>query len=237
MSAEADVARLSIGQVLEELRTEFPSLTISKIRYLEDEGLLKPERTPSGYRKFSFADVERLRFILTQQANYFPLGRIREMLDAMDRNEVPRLNQGRAVSVPHLKVAEDGLPVVEVFLEPRSQIRLSREELLESAGLDEETLAEAEQHGLINRRASQTYYDGDHLQVASLVAQCAANGLEPRHLRQFSTQADREADLISQVMSPRTHGLDGGAAAEATAAMAALTVRLHTVLVRNRLRT
>lgn len=237
MSAQASIARLSIGQVREELLAEFPSLTISKIRFLEDEGVLKPERTPSGYRKFSFADVERLRFILTQQANYFPLGKIREMLDALDRNEVPQLNNGRTVSVPRLKVADDGLPVVEAFLEPRSQIRLSREELLESAGLDDETLAEAEQHGLIKRRASQTYYDGDDLQVASLVAQCAAIGLEPRHLRQFATQADREADLISQVVGPRTRGLDGNDAAGATAAMAALAVRLHTVLVRNRLRT
>lgn len=237
MSAEATVARLTIGQVREELLGEFPSLTISKIRFLEDEGVLKPERTPSGYRKFSFADVERLRFVLTQQANYFPLGKIREMLDALDRDEVPQLNNGRMIGVPHLKVAGDGLPMIEAFLEPRSQIRLSREELLESAGLDESTLVEAEQHGLISRRASQTYYDGDHLQVASLVAQCAARGIEPRHLRTFVTQADREADLISQVLAPRAHGLDQTAATEAAAAMAALTVRLHTVLVRNRLRT
>jgi DNA-binding transcriptional MerR regulator len=237
MSAELDIARLSIGQVLEELQPEFPSLTISKIRYLEDEALLKPERTPAGYRKFSFADVERLRFILTQQANYFPLGRIREMLDALDRNEVPSLNEGRIVTVPLLKVAADGLPVVDLFLEPRSQLRLSREELLESAGIDEETLMQAEEYGLVQRRPSQTYYDGDQLQAAALVGQCASNGLEPRHLRQFAIQADREADLIGQVVGPRTHGLDGGDAAEAAAAMAALAVRLHTVLVRNRLRT
>jgi hypothetical protein len=126
--------------------------------------------------------------------------------------------------------------MVETFREPRSQVRLSRADLLDTSGLDETTLAAVEEFGLIKRRASQTYYDGDDLQVASLVAQFADEGLEPRHLRHFATQADRESDLIRQIVVPRTGGLDGDAVTDANAAMAALTVRLHTVLVRNRLR-
>jgi len=227
---------LNIGQMLDELREEFPELTISKIRYLEEQGLLAPQRTPAGYRKFSFSDVERLRFILRQQANFWPLSEIRQTLDDMDRGLVPDMRKGRGVRVPELKLAEDGLPMVEVFREPRSQLRLSRADLLDASGLNEETLAAVEEFGLIKRRASQTYYDGDDLQVASLVAGFAEQGLEPRHLRHFATQADREADLISQIVVPRVRGLDAEAASNGTAAMAALTVRLHTVLVRNRLR-
>jgi len=232
MSAEL----LNIGQMLDELRDEFPELTKSKIHYLEAEGLLAPQRTPAGYRKFSFSDVERLRFILRQQANFWPLSEIRQTLDDMDRGVVPDLRKGRGVRVPELKLAGDGLPMVETFREPRSQVRLSRADLLDKSGLDETTLAAVEEFGLIKRRASQTYYDGDDLQVAALVGEFGNEGLEPRHLRAFAAQADREADLINQVLTPRLRGLDGDAVREAEAAMAALTVRFHSVLVRNRLR-
>jgi DNA-binding transcriptional MerR regulator len=232
MSAEL----LNIGQMLDELTEEFPELTISKIRYLEEQGLLSPQRTPAGYRKFSFGDVERMRFILRQQANFWPLNEIRQTLDDMDRGLVPDMRKGRGVQVPELQIADDGLPKVELFREPRSQRRLSRDELIETAGIDDETLVAIEESGLIKRRASQTYYDGDDLQVAALVGEFGKEGLEPRHLRAFAAQADREADLINQVLTPRLRGLDGEAVREAEAAMAALTVRFHSVLVRNRLR-
>jgi len=231
-----ELARLGIGKVLAELHEEFPELTISKIRYLESEGLLEPERTAAGYRKFSFADVERLRFILRQQQNFWPLSHIRQVLDEMDRGEVPDTTRGKNARVPHLSLADDGLPNAETFLESRSQLRLSREELLESSGLDAATLDAVEEFGLIQRRPTQTYYDGDDLQVAALVADFAELGLEPRHLRHFGSQADREASLVEQIISPRSRSLDQEAAAGAAAALAALSVRLHTVLVRNRVR-
>ena len=231
-----ELARLGIGKVLAELHEEFPELTISKIRYLESEGLLEPERTAAGYRKFSFADVERLRFILRQQQNFWPLSHIRQVLDEMDRGEVPDTTRGKASRVPRLSLADDGLPSVETFRESRSQLRLSREELLESSGLDAGTLDAVEEFGLIQRRPTQTYYDGDDLQVAALVAEFAELGLEPRHLRHFGTQADREASLVEQIVTPRSRSLDQEAAAHAAAALAALSVRLHTVLVRNRVR-
>lgn len=231
-----ELARLGIGKVLAELHEEFPELTISKIRYLESEGLLEPERTAAGYRKFSFADVERLRFVLRQQQNFWPLSHIRQVLDQMDRGEVPDTTRGNTSRVPHLSLADDGLPSAETFSEGRSQLRLSREELLESSGLDAGTLDAVEEFGLIQRRPTQTYYDGDDLQVAALVAQFAELGLEPRHLRHFGTQADREASLVEQIVSPRARSLDQEAAEHAAAALAALSVRLHTVLVRNRVR-
>jgi DNA-binding transcriptional MerR regulator len=236
--AQPDLSRLGIGKVLDELQGEFPSLTISKIRFLEDQGLVEPGRTASGYRKFTFEDVERLRFVLRQQAapNFWPLSHIRQVLDDMDRGRVPDATMGTSSRVPHLSLAEDGLPSAETFQESRSQLRLSREELLESSGLDSAVLDAVEEFGLIKRRPTQTYYDGDDLQVAALVAEFAELGLEPRHLKHFGTQADREASLVEQIISPRARSLDQEAAAHAAAGLAALSVRLHTVLVRNRVR-
>lgn len=227
------VTRLGIGKVLEELRPEFPTLTISKIRYLEDEGLLEPERTASGYRKFSFEDVERLRFILRQQKKFWPLSNIRQLLDDMDRGLVPQTELGAVTRVPDVVVDDDGLPPPQSFLEGRSQLRLSRQEVLDSSGISGDLLKQVEEHGLIRRRPSQRYYDGDDLVIASVVKEFAALGLEPRHLRHFATAADRQASLFEQAAGPRGRQSDP---AETLAEIAALAVRLQTVLVRERLR-
>jgi len=232
-----ELSRLGIGKVLDELLPEFPDLTITKIRYLESEGLLEPERTPSGYRKFSFNDVERLRFILRQQRDKFwPLGHIRQVLDEMDRGVVPDTEQGATARVPHLSLADDGLPTETTFLEGAGSIRLSRDELLEAAGIDVATLAAIEEFGLITRRPTQTYYDGTALQIASIVGEFAELGLEPRHLRIFGAAADREVALFDQVVSPRSRQLDKEAAERTVASLAALSVRFQSVLVRSRLR-
>jgi len=232
-----ELSRLGIGKVLDELLPEFPDLTITKIRYLESEGLLEPERTPSGYRKFSFSDVERLRFILRQQRDKFwPLGHIRQVLDEMDRGVVPDTEQGATARVPHLSLADDGLPTDATFLEGSSSIRLSRDDLLEAAGIDGATLDSIEEFGLISRRPSQTYYDGTALQIASIVGEFAELGLEPRHLRIFGAAADREVALFDQVVSPRSRQLDKEAAERTVAGLAALSIRFQSVLVRSRLR-
>lgn len=232
-----EISRLGIGKVLDELRTEFPDLTITKIRYLESEGLLEPERTASGYRKFSFRDVERLRFILRQQRDKFwPLGHIRQILDEMDQGQVPDTEQAATARVPHLSLADDGLPTVETFSESPSSVRLSRDELLESAGIDSDALDALEEFGLIVRRKSQTYYDGAALQIAAIAGEFAEVGLEPRHLRMFAAAADREVALFEQVVSPRSRQLDKEAAERTVAGLAALSIRLQTVLVRSRLR-
>lgn len=232
-----ELSRLGIGKVLDELLPEFGDLTITKIRYLESEGLLEPERTPSGYRKFSFGDVERLRFILRQQRDKFwPLSHIRQVLDEMDRGQVPDTEQTGTTRIPHLSLAEDGLPTEESFLEATGSARLSRAELLESARISSETLDAIEQYGLISRRPSQTYYDATALHIASLVGEFAELGLEPRHLKMFSAAADREVALFEQVVTPRSRQLDKEATDRTVAGLAALSIRFQSVLVRSRLR-
>lgn len=231
-----ELARLGIGKVLDELHGEFPSLSISKIRYLEREGLLEPERTPSGYRKFSYDDVERLRFILRQQKRYWPLSTIRQALDEMDRGLVPQTDIDGGIKVPDVSSDVDGLPTPSAFLEGRSRLRLSREEVLESAGADETLLQEIEAHGLLTRRPGQTAYDGDDLVVVDAITRLAALGVEPRHLRTVVTAVDRESDLLGAVVPERRRRDDKTAAAEQLGELSALLLRLHTVLLRHRLR-
>ena len=229
--------RLGIGKVIEELSAEFPALSQSKIRYLEDQGLLDPERTPAGYRKYAYSDVERLRFVLhAQEQLFWPLSHIRRVLDDMDRGVVPDTTLSNTIKVPYLSLAEDGLPTSETFEAPESNVRLSRAELIDSAGIDDKTLDAIEEFGLIKRRPSQTYYDGESLSIASIVGELAQLGLEPRHLRIFRAAADREISLFEQVVTPRARSLDKDAADKTIASLAALSVRLQTVLVRSGLR-
>ena len=135
-------ARLNIGQVLELLRPDFPTLSIPKIRFLEDKGLVSPERTPSGYRKFSMADVERLRqVLLLQRDHHQPLRIIAERLDAIDQGAEPPPMEPLVPTVPTVALAADGLPSAESFRR-RDNLRLSRRELLKLAGITEEQIAE-----------------------------------------------------------------------------------------------
>ncbi len=154
----------------------------------------------------------------------------------MDRGVVPDTQLGSTLRVPQLSLAVDGLPTAETFAEPRSTARLSREELLESAGIDSDTLDAIEEFGLIVRRPTQAYYDGEALQVAALVGEFVELGIEPRHLRIFRAAADREVALFEQVVTPRSRQLDKDASEQTVSALAALSVRLQSVLVRSRLR-
>jgi len=228
---------LSIGEVLSQLRAEFPEITISKIRFLEDQGLVQPDRTPSGYRKFSASDVARLRYVLSQQRDhYLPLRVIKEQLEAIDRGQ----HHGNGSVVPrpaHLAIT-DNAPTPEHFRSAPAAMRLSRQELLNAAGLRAEQLAELEQFGLITER-TPGYYDDDALVIARVVGELARFGIEGRHLRSFKTAADREASLFGQVVGPlaRQRNGDGRARAEETVReLAALSVRLHTALVQIALR-
>ncbi len=232
-------ARLSIGEVLGQLRAEFPDVTISKIRYLETEGLVEPTRTSSGYRKFSSSDVERLRYVLTRQRDsYSPLKRIREDLAAIDRGLHPGDGSG-APTPPRVVLADDGYPTADSFAPDGRELRLSRAELLESAGISAQLLESLEQYGLVKARASTAWFDGTALVVATTVGELAAFGIEPRHLRAFKTAADREVGLFEQVVAPLARQRDPGARARAddtVRQLAALSVRLHTTLVKNALR-
>ena len=231
---------MSIGEVLSLLRADFPEISISKIRFLEAEGLIEPERTPSGYRKFSHRDVERLRYVLTsQREHYLPLKVIKEHLDAIDRGLEPPSVSGTGPQVPRVVLAGDGYPSADTFTPDASELRLSRAELLSSAEIDEDFLEQLEIFGLVRPRAGAGHYDGDALVIAKAAGELAAFGLEPRHLRAFKTAADREVGLVEQVVAPLRRGRDAGAKAradDAIAEMAALSVRLHATLVKSGLR-
>jgi DNA-binding transcriptional MerR regulator len=231
---------MSIGEVLSLLRADFPEVSISKIRFLEAEGLIEPERTPSGYRKFSHRDVERLRYVLTsQREHYLPLKVIKDHLDAIDRGLEPPTIPGAGPQVPRVVLAGDGYPTPDTFAPDSSELRLSRAEILAGAEIDEALLDQLETFGLVKPRPGSAHYDGDALVVAKTAGELAAFGIEPRHLRSFKNAADREVGLVEQVVSPMRRGRDAAAKARAEDAivqMAALSVRLHATLVKAALR-
>ncbi|MFF3631951.1 MerR family transcriptional regulator [Streptomyces sp. NPDC002164] len=230
-TAPAEDRPMSIGTVLLRLRDEFPEVTISKIRFLEAEGLVEPQRTPSGYRKFRAADVERLAQVLRMQRDhYLPLKVIREHLDALARGEQPVLPTGS------LKDPVDAGADAQPFR--ATAPRIGRAELLAAAEVTESDLAEWESYGLVTPTA-EGGYDAEMVTVAKLVADLGRFGLEPRHLRAMRAAADREAGLIEQVVAPlrRHRNPQTRAHAEATAReLAELSVRLHSALVQTALR-
>ena len=238
-AASASRSRMNIGQVLDRLRPDFPGVTIPKIRFLEDKGLIKPERTPAGYRKFTSEDVERLRYILTMQRDhYLPLRVIGEHLDAIDRGLEPPPIDSVVPTVPTVALTSDGLPSPESFRRT-DRVRLSRQELLKIAEVSEELLDQLEEVGLIRPRTGTRHYDTDALVIAQTARELADFGFEPRHLRAFRTSADREVGLVEQVVAPHKQGRDAAAAAraeEAVSEIAALSVRLHATLVKAGLR-
>ncbi|CAM5476248.1 transcriptional regulator FtsR [Streptomyces fumanus] len=228
-AAAADSGLMSIGAVLNVLRDEFPDITISKIRFLESEGLVDPRRTPAGYRKFSAHDVERLGHVLRMQRDhYLPLKVIREHLDAMER--------GESVKLPALGRHRDGEAVPETS-EPPAAARIGRQELLAAAGIAEPQLDEWESYGLIAPLPDGAY-DAEAVTVASLVVELGRFGIEPRHLRVMKAAADREAGLVDQVVAPlrRHRNPQTRAHAEArTKELAGLAVKLHAALVQTAL--
>ncbi len=233
-SERHEQALLNIGQVVDLLHPDYPDVTISRIRHWEDEGLVKPERTPAGYRKFTYGDVDRLRYVLRMKRDhYLPLNVIREHLDAIDRGLEPPQLDPVVPTVPKVALAADGLPAPESFRRT-DKFRLSRKELLKLAEVDEDLLGRLEDYGLVTPSATG-HYDTDALVVAQTARELAGFGLEPRHLRAFKTAADREVGLVEQVVAPHKRGRDAAARAraeEAVSEIAALSVRLHATLVK-----
>lgn len=175
---------VGIGQVLDELSPEFPDISPSKIRFLEAEGLIQPLRSSSGYRRFSAADIRRLRFILTAQRDeYLPLRVIKERLDALD---------GTAVSGTRGGTVTDGTV---------PPVAMTRSELLAAAGAAEDLLAELEDYGLIRRARS---YGTQTLSVLRSAVLLRQYGVQPRHLRVVKAAADRETALVEQAVAPLT---------------------------------
>jgi len=204
--------QFGIGEVLAQLRPEFPDISTSKIRFLEAEGLIEPARSRSGYRRFSTADIERLRYILTMQRDsYLPLRVIRE-----------RLADGTE--------ADGGDPP------GRGPADLTRRQLLDAAEISEAELTELEDYGLIRRVGRQ--YGADALAVARALAALRQYGVQARHLRAVKAAADREANLVEQVVAPQLRQRGAGArdaAARTAWQIADLTLRLHATLVESAL--
>jgi DNA-binding transcriptional MerR regulator len=219
----AEPSTLSIGAVLALPAPGLPGRHDLQDPVLEDQGLVEPERTPSGYRKFSHGDIERLRYVLSvQRDHYMPLRVIREHLDALDRGEEPPVT-GAKPGAPRL-VGDSGLDA-----------RLTRGQLCEAAGIDDTLLVELESHGLVLPRSGSRAYDADDVVVARTAGELASFGIEPRHLRAFRATAEREAGLVEQVVSPlrRQRGTEAaGRAEEVGREVAGLCVRLHAALVK-----
>jgi DNA-binding transcriptional MerR regulator len=230
-AGDQHIPRLSIGEVLAVLRDDFPDVTISKIRYLESEDLVHPQRTPSGYRKFSSADVARLRYVLAAQRDqYLPLRVIKEHLEALDRGEPLPAAVAGPVAVPPPGAPD---PADDDGGEP-----LPAEQFARAAGLEPEQLADCVQFGLLVPDKKGRHPAAD-LPVARAAAGLARHGIEPRHLRGYSNGADREAGLIEQLVAPLLRARSEESRARATEKLrelAALSAQLHTALLEARLR-
>ena len=231
-------AGMSIGAVLDLLRPDFPDVTISKIRFLEAEGLVTPDRSPSGYRRFTAYDCARLRFILTAQRDqYLPLKVIKAQLDARPDGELPE--QSSAYPGPRLvTVGPDRGAVPDAGIATPAQVRLSREDLLARSGVGEDLITALCRAGIITTGPGGLF--DEHSVV---IAQCAAAlgeyGVEPRHLRAFRSAADRQSDLVAQIAGPvgkadRTGARDR--ADDLAREVAALAITLHTSLIKSAVR-
>jgi DNA-binding transcriptional MerR regulator len=246
MAASAPRGRsgMSIGQVLQELKGEFPDVSISKLRFLEAEGLIQPQRSPSGYRRFSTEDVERLRYVLAaQRDHYYPLRVIKQHLDALARGLEPPMVAGQLPRVPSPGVPSDTIAASENTDESgggepqprRPTLRLSSAELCENAGLTEEQLEQLIDFGLVTPFPGADFYGEDALAIAAAVTRLAKYGLEPRHLRTVKTAADREVGLIEHVIRPLRRARAEDARDSHEAAVAELTdlcLALHSSLMR-----
>lgn len=235
MKAAAVDGLLSIGEVIDLLKSDFADVSVSKIRFLESEQLLTPVRTSGGYRKFSQADVERLRYILrAQRERYLPLKVIRDELDAIDRGLQPTTSDTQSVRVPRALVVA-GAANVEDDDAPGATLRLTREELLRESGLSESLLQTIEQYGLVEVQ-DDGHYDIHALRVCACAYELTEFGIEARHLRQFKVAADREVGLVSAAVTPYLKRSNPGSrprAHDMAREVAGLILRLHASLLQS----
>src|ERR1700761_5488595 len=229
---------MSIGAVLDLLRPDFPDVTISKIRFLEAEGLVTPQRAASGYRRFTAYDCARLRFVLTAQRDqYLPLKVIKAQLDAQPDGELPFA--GSPYGVPRLVTVSDSAPAEadSVAVAP-TRVRLSREDLLERSGVDDDLLTAVLKAGVITTGPGG-FFDEHAVVILQCARALADYGVEPRHLRAFRSAADRQSDLIAQIAGPLVNTGKTGArdrADDLAREVAALAITLHTSLIKSAVR-
>jgi DNA-binding transcriptional MerR regulator len=219
---------LTIGAVVKQLEREFPDISISKIRYLEDQKLLSPRRTPGGYRLYGPGDVDRLRTILRLQRDEFlPLRVIRQELAAgMTEAEAPPVPEPRGPR--RATVALRG---------PGSLYRL--DDVLEDTGADQSLVKELEDYGVIKgeRRDGEQLYDDTEREIIRAVTELKRFGVGGRNLRVFRTSADREAALLEQILAPALRSRNPERRKEAVEALenlAAIASHLkHLLLIRD----
>nr|WP_255596342.1 MerR family transcriptional regulator [Cellulomonas sp. C5510] len=215
-------ATMRISDVLAALRIEFPAVTNSKLRFLEEQGLVEPVRTPSGYRQYSPADLERLRFVLREQRDrYVPLKVIGERLAALDA--------GTDTEPPSLIVTEDGVPRTGPV-----DARYTTAALARDAAVDESLVTDLVQAGVLRPSASG-HLDAWAKDVVVAAAALAEHGIEARHLRAFRSAADRQVDMVEAVVRPwrgQASPSARGRASTVAAEVGELCTRLHTALVR-----
>jgi DNA-binding transcriptional MerR regulator len=236
---------LSIGEVLNLLQEEFPDVTVSKIRFLESRGLIAPERTPSGYRKFYESDVERLRWILTQQKVHFlPLRVIRERLDQeeldFDEDYDDEYEEGAGEEAERPRRAElrsvDGGQSQRLFERRERTVALPEAELASKAGLSVADVRELERLGLLQSTSfgDETVFDDEALAVACLAAKFKEFGVEGRHLRMYKVAAEREAGLYEQLLVPLLKRSEEGRveAVERLEELAALGEQMRAAMLR-----
>jgi len=208
---DAGPVLLSIGQVLAKLTPEFPELTPSKLRFLEEQGLVSPSRTPSGYRKFSAADLERLKFVLgMQRDHYLPLKVIRDHLAELDAGIAPLLSGG---------------PALPTMLSTGR--KHTREELLRESGASAQLLSDAVSASLV---PAAEVFDEEALRVLSALVELGRRGIEPRHLRTVRAAVERELGLIESAVAPIAHRRD--ASGRAKTADTAQEIARHLDIVR-----
>lgn len=241
---------MSIGEVLSALQPDFPDVTVSKIRFLESEGLVDPERTASGYRKFYQQDLDRLKFILTlQRDSYLPLKVIRERLAQYDAGLV-----GSPAEVGNGAAKEQGgrvddtakppRPEVEVdedLAEPATALHLSENDLAAAAGLDPSQVSMLREFGVIctHRMNGDSYFDQDDLIVGRIARDFFRYGVEPRHLKMFRQFAEREAALFEQIVLPALRNRSPETRKQATQSLsdlARLSKKLRHAFLRQNLR-
>jgi DNA-binding transcriptional MerR regulator len=227
----------AIGEVLVNVKTEFPDITISKIRFLESEGLITPERTPSGYRKFYPDDVERLKSILRlQRDEYLPLKVIKERLLKAD--------SGEDEDQPTLEQATSGVDTDgggEDLAEAPTGLQMSLEEMAAATGVDRERIKELEQFGIVCSHGPEggRYYDGDDYVTLSIVKDFLRFGIEPRHLTMYKHFADRESAFFEALVAPTLRQKNPDARRAATQTLGELTTtsrKFKQALLRNALR-
>lgn len=233
-----ELTGMSIGAVLELLRPDFPDVTVSKIRFLETEGLITPQRAASGYRRFSAYDCGRLRYILAAQRDqYLPLKVIKARLDAEPDGALPPAKS--LYAIPRVVPASGGSAHDGAVLPsgPR-QVRLSREDVLVRSGAEDALLTALVRSGVISVGPGGLFDE-----QAVIIAQCAQGlaeyGVEPRHLRAFRSAADRQADLIAQIAGPLIKDGKAGArdrADDLAREVAAQAIALHTALLKSAVR-